>query len=410
MKSIFLIVLILWAILLGCKTNSTLSAPQQPATTESFDKALLKEWVKDKRIVALGENTHGMGELFSLKSEIVQYLHEELDFEDLAFEGGFGSLNLAWLNRDALNDLELRDNTLFGNFKCKEIAPLFQYLKSVSANKSPLILSGFDCQNSGSVYDSHLGSIASFLEFPFDLEEEFSCYRKMFQATFEPDSTNFTAYKDRYLMALTKVMEGIKDNEKRLRSELKLSTAEIGIILQTLGSQYDAVNYTFAERMNGEYIPKGMSLRDSVMAENIKWIAEELYPNKKIVLWGHNAHIQSGPFNSLKTKWMGQFLEEAYGEDYFSIGLFAYKGSYFQHWDDQSVPFENAEVDFIEKLMSKGSLPYSYQDLSAANGPAWIHTEVRALEPENNGVVSFVPAERFDAAICILKGDVPTFE
>ena len=40
----------------------------------------LKETLKDVEIVALGENTHGLGEVFNAKTELVKYLHKQRKF------------------------------------------------------------------------------------------------------------------------------------------------------------------------------------------------------------------------------------------------------------------------------------------------------------------------------------------
>ena len=57
-------------------------------TETGFDFEALKKAIGNKRIVALGESSHGLGSYYALKSEIVKYLHAEMDFKVLAMEGG----------------------------------------------------------------------------------------------------------------------------------------------------------------------------------------------------------------------------------------------------------------------------------------------------------------------------------
>lgn len=33
-------------------------------------------------------------------------------------------------------------------------------------------------------------------------------------------------------------------------------------------------------------------IRDLAMAEHLTWLAEEMYPDKKIIVWGHNYHLR----------------------------------------------------------------------------------------------------------------------
>ena len=54
---------------------------------ENFDDLeFLRPLMEGKRIVQLGENTHGVREYNLLKARIVRFLHQELGYEVLAFE------------------------------------------------------------------------------------------------------------------------------------------------------------------------------------------------------------------------------------------------------------------------------------------------------------------------------------
>ncbi|MEZ4986732.1 MAG: erythromycin esterase family protein [Saprospiraceae bacterium] len=232
----------------------------------------------------------------------------------------------------------------------------------------------------------------------------------MFQAVFQPDATVFNNDKKRYQTTLNDLIQKIEENKNRIIDSLHFSHTEIAIIQQSLELQYNAVDYSWEDRMDENYFPSAMKIRDLQMAQNIDWILGNLYPNKKIIIWGHNAHVQSGPFNASLPKYMGEHLKEKYGEAYFSIGLFAYEGEIYQHWDQSSRSFKNSDTGNIEQLMSEGALDYSYANFSNGSSISWMNTAVQAFEPENNGVVSFVPSIRFDAAICIRQGNIPTFE
>ncbi|MEZ4986731.1 MAG: erythromycin esterase family protein [Saprospiraceae bacterium] len=152
MKANIIIIMLGIGVLVGCKTqiSPTTVSYQSKESNDHFDFGLIGQWVKDKRIVALGESTHGIGEYYALKSAIVQYLHKELGFEILVFEGGFGDINLVWLHADELNHIAIRDKSLFSNFRCQEVVPLFEYIKSKHKGDNPLIFAGMDPQISGS--------------------------------------------------------------------------------------------------------------------------------------------------------------------------------------------------------------------------------------------------------------------
>ena len=399
---------------LGCKTNDHDGAKTKANTHEltssnEIDFQKIRDWVEGKRIVSIGESTHGFGEFYAMKSEIVQFLHKDMGYEILAMEAGFGEINLAWLNISNLDDLTLRDKTLFGNFRCSEIEPLFKYIKENSVLDNPLIYTGFDPQISGDYYTNYLDSICLQLKLEIDIDEAFNAYYTMYQATSEPDSTNFIKYRDSYQSTLVNLKKAIIDNKKTLSEAMNLGELELQIILRNLEMQHKAVDYSYANRMNPEYTPQGTIIRDQLMADNISWIMENLYPDKKIIIWAHNAHIQIGGINGHETKLMGQHLKDAYGDNYFSIGLFAYKGKVYQHWTGNSIAFENSDSTSIEYKMKNDNLKYSFQKFGNTDVKDWTNKEVSAFEIENGGKVNFVPSDRFDAVISVYSGGMPTF-
>ena len=394
--------------MMGVERTDNHADPHEIHHSNDLDLNLIKDWVRDKRVVALGESTHGLGEFFTTKSDLIQYLHSELDYEVLAMEGGFGDINLAWSDIERLSASDLVEKTLFGNFSCHEIAPLFDHIKKNANNSKPLIYAGFDTQVSGSYYEMYLDSICSFLNLGIDIQEEFSAYSAMYQASFEPDSANFIRYRDSYQDALKKIKNAVMENKSAIQAQFRFGEGAIDVILRSLDMQYQAVQYSFADRMNREYIPRGVVIRDSLMAENLVWLLDR-YPDKKFIIWGHNSHIQKNGVLNMQTKWMGHYLKDALGDDYFSIGLFAYKGKTYQHWTGETISFENREAIAIENKMAKKGFKFSFQDFRNTTADHWTHQTVQALEIENGGPIQFIPSQRFDAGICVYESDIPTF-
>lgn len=66
--------------------------------------AALKTVLAKKKMVALGENYHGVKEYNAIKLELVQYLHEEMGFNVLALEGDLAMTYFANAYRDSLTD------------------------------------------------------------------------------------------------------------------------------------------------------------------------------------------------------------------------------------------------------------------------------------------------------------------
>ena len=103
-------------------------------SSEGYNFSALKKAIGNRRIVALGESTHGSGTYYHLKSELVKYLHQEMGFEVLAMESGLGDTYLAYANVDTLSGKQLRDFSVCGNFRAKEATGLCEEIKSQHAN------------------------------------------------------------------------------------------------------------------------------------------------------------------------------------------------------------------------------------------------------------------------------------
>ncbi|WAC02754.1 erythromycin esterase family protein [Lacinutrix neustonica] len=74
--------------------------------------------------------------------------------------------------------------------------------------------------------------------------------------------------------------------------------------------------------------------RDSAMADNVSWLITNFFPNEKVIIIAHNFHIAK--YNK-KEEVMGEFLKSTYGDDIYSLGVFASIGSYSNNSEKQNV-------------------------------------------------------------------------
>lgn len=407
---------ILLLVFIACSRPMGQTNLKETSDKNTSKFSFLDEHLEGKKIVALGESTHGIGDYYQLKAELVQYLYEELGFEILALEGGMGDINLAWMEIEGLSSKELRNKTAFGNFQCKEIEPLFDLIKEKSAGKRPLIYTGFDCQTSSSFFRNRIDSILQMgdekLVEKFDAA--FDAYFKIFPAAYESDSTIFITHRDVFLKGVGAAMNFIAESEDRIHARFNFSEQQMKIITRSLESLWKSMDIKYSERFTEENHFAGIVLRDQLMFENLIWLLEEFYPDKKVIIWGHNGHIQKGKVGNSNTKWMGQLLKETYGDSYYSLGIFAYKGNFYNSWTKESFPFENADSTFIEyRLQTSEQNKLAFQNLndqSPNKNNAWMFNSTNALEPESMGVINFIPVERFDGVIGLWEVDIPTFD
>jgi len=386
-------------------------SPSKEYSTATFsDKvpnlSFLDELVKDKKVVALGEASHGFGDMQTLKVEMVKYLHKKHGFDVLMLEAGYGDVNSAWQFIDETEPLQLMRGTIFGNMQSDQMIPLFQYLKDQNSTENELDLVGYDPQLSGRSFDYKLMYIVKRLE-PKIIQDSvrngFDSYTKMFQA--RENRGVWKAEQDR-LYASVDLAKSILDNNLEDILENKMATQkELDILNHTLVGLRELVDYPF-----GQATTRGLAIRDSIMAANVLMLMKEEYAGKKVIIWGHNGHIQRSGLVA-DVDWMGHYLSDELGSDYCAIGLFARKGQIYTQWNNQVNDFDLADTSFVEYKLNEEYKKNVFVSLPEYTADAkWYNKQVSGYEIESGGVVKFIPSKRFDGLIVMDKTGAPTFK
>lgn len=382
---------------------------EELASETSLNFSAINKAIGDARIVAIGESTHGLGTYYKFKSELVQYLHKEMNFEILAMEGGLGDIMLAYQDIDKLTAIELRDHSLFGNFRANEANAMFQHIKEVSRTEHPLTYVGYDTQTSSECFSSKLQSILKRYDKTLadSLNVRMYSYQKSYGAGYSGDSLNYVKHRDIFVNTATTAKSILENNKTEIIAENDLSSLSFDIMTRTLSMFARSVDRPFSEWSNG------IALRDKLMAENLNWLLEEVYPEKKFIIWAHNAHVENANTLDGSIKFMGHFLKEKYGDDYYALGLFAYQGEAYQFWTQKNIPFDNSGVTHIEKKLANTGNQIAFlnlRDIRKSDATKILFNPVSAYELENGGIIEFIPTNRFDGIISFSKGTPPTYK
>jgi erythromycin esterase-like protein len=109
------------------------------------------------------------------------------------------------------------------------------------------------------------------------------------------------------------------------------------------------------------------SARDAEMANAFQTMIETFYPNKKSIIWAHNAHIQkkssadTNPEHRFFTS-MGEHLSHFFQEAYVPIGLLSHKTGI--HWGSVSTTYQAPTGDNVVENKLKGlNIPFQIIDL-----------------------------------------------
>ncbi|MEV4177693.1 erythromycin esterase family protein [Nonomuraea sp. NPDC049709] len=368
-----------------------------------------------KRVVGIGEATHGNKEFVQARTLIIQKLVRDHGFRTVALEADFGGAATAndyvmegrGSARDAASVLG------FDIYRTREMSNLIEWIHDHNAaadDADKVRLYGFDMQR----YDRNKERLLRYLA-TVDPARVRPVEESLAALT---DATRSEQDKEKLAAAATaaeRLVAQMKDNRERyvsIGSEESFAlavhhaeTIQRGAQLQTSGNDY-------------------ASKRDAWMAENVGWIAdmEAVQGRKKIIVGGHNGHIdKSGAAFAYEA--MGRRLAKAYGEDYFTIGT-DFGTSTFVSKDDDSGERKQFTVSHTTPLAKLfGDEPMGYVNLAQAStkpGNRRLLTSEVRMGNVGDGfrsvysalswayTVKMVPAEAYDALVYVPKASPVT--
>jgi erythromycin esterase len=379
--------------------------PTQPlqfsSDMERFESLTpLKKVLKDVDIVALGENTHGLGDVFETKVALVKFLHKELGFNLVLFESGYGDAALAWANRENMSAEEFTQN-FSSNFyyRSEEILNLVNYAKS---RNGKLKLQGFDCQPQQQYLIKRMQEVIAPLDTDFagKVPQAMVDFNRLYQHEKNGDSLAFYTQRDSFASFLKKynqLLDGISSAGKgNLSSTKEIETIRRSnqIFLDTYGSM------PFGKLM---LWPQAANHRDAAMLK-IVVNYKETHPEAKIIIWAQNSHIENHGKPHNPVNWMGHGLKQKYGASYYSFGTVVYSGTNQNY--NGSFSFEHKDPEYLAYHLNKVGVNSFILDLR--DYPKTDFTTELHLGMENNGSKAyFIAQDRFDGLLFLSHSAPP---
>lgn len=365
-------------------------------TSDTFeDLNFLKNELTNKRIVLLGESAHTIADYYKVKTKLVKFLHQSCGFNVFAMESGIADVYTVYKQVDSLSATDLMKKTVFANLACNEMLPLFEFIKSRS--NGSLSYCGFDSQNHGSslefirrlLFKYHGVTSDSLVK---NLNQYYNIPTWAWQANKEP----VIKIADTIKTSAKTILQMLRDIKDTLLETKVLSKMHYNFLERSLINHYEAVNLNWN-------VDNPLERRDSLMAENVFWIANEIFPEKKIIIWAHNTHIDKSGTDVIN-KSMGYYINKKFGNDAYHIGMFANTGTLYWWWSKEIRSFNNHQPNDIETIADI----YPITFIRTTKG-CEINNTVMGFEAEIGRKVAFKPSKRFDAIINFRKVDACTY-
>jgi erythromycin esterase len=297
--------------------QNLIDLPSEPLYLSDGDLAFL-DYFADKRIVALGEATHGTKEFFEMKHRIFQYLVENHGHVAFAFEADFAE---SWfINeyiRSGVGALEpiMKEKMHFWTWTTHEVRALLEWMRSyniAAGDGKGIGYYGFDCQYM--TFQPIL--LYHFLESRSDsLHQQAQTIIGKVLIRDEEGYQGMTDDEHDQLQAdLQYLIDVFESDEEFLIAASDLPSYRLHKHLIRNLQQVLQVKYAYAIHDISK------NWRDHYMAENAVWIADFLGDQKKITLWAHNGHVSKGS-KYVAFESMGNRLAKLLGDDYAVIGF-----------------------------------------------------------------------------------------
>lgn len=301
-----------------------------PGDTKFDDLQPLKKLIGDARIVQLGEQSHGDGSCFETKIRLIKFLHQEMGFDVLAFESGIFDCHRAWLFYQSGHDpIDAALQGVFGIWTgSKQTQPLWEYLGEQSKTDSPLELAGFDCQFTASASRAFLvDDLKAFIKnqnIDALSDDELRSFCEQLQGLIIRD---FKGSKSDFDEALKKLTDQVSKADSK-------DDKDLDFWRQNLKSVQAYADYTWKDENDDR--KKSVVDRDAQMAENLIWMHQNQFPNRKIIVWAASFHIMrnpsgievpSGSVDYSEMVQMGHGVHKALGDKVCTVGFTAYDGT-----------------------------------------------------------------------------------
>ncbi len=257
----------------------------------------LLDMVGDARIVALGEATHGTREFFTMKHRILECLVQEKGFNIFAIEANAPEANRvnAYVQTGRGNAKSALAGMYFWTWNTHEVLDMIEWMHTHNQNpgNAPQVsFRGFDMQF-GFVA---LWDVLNYLQrvdpnIMGQVESDLQClglpHGDMNYVNLDAETQNRCRQN---VEAIHELLLAQEDVYRAATSTTAYAEAvEAARIL---------VQHEQFLRLNRQDISVDLfNLRDRAMADNIAWLLEQGGPEAKIVLWAHNAHIQTLPLS-----------------------------------------------------------------------------------------------------------------
>lgn len=387
-------------------------APLRSLTSTDYqDLQFLKPLLGGRRVVQLGESGHGVRQFSQAKIRLIRFLHEQMGYDVVAFES---SLHDCWQSNFTMADATARTtmrNCLFLVWHTEDVQQLMEYVRQTATTANPLRLAGFDVQPSGRgpaprARPELLRSVLAVADTGFArrMHTTDSTITALWDSGVADYGTYVTVHNDSLRRAYARAGELIRQNRAAIDARFA-ANPQAPIVALAVTRGMDAYLRQVTQSGDERY-----ATRDAGMADNVDVLLDELYPGKKVILWGHNSHVANAPVIPTRTN-MGTLVHQRRGAEVYTVGLFMYTGTAADNARTvYPIPTPHP-AGSLESILYRARRRWMFVDFSTradAPGTSWIF---RSTASRSWGVnaETIVPRDFYDGVLFIHTATPPPY-
>jgi erythromycin esterase len=372
--------------------------------------------IGNARLVMLGEPSHGAGSAFKAKARLVKFLHQQLGFDALIWESGLYDVALAQAAmRGAEAPIDAARKGVFGLWtEAVEVKPVFDYVRATQATLRPLEMAGFDMQVSAGPavqqYGPDLRGFVAELQASELREEALGLATSATEARVRLFRGGFSDAADKEL--LDSAARGLRNliGSHRDAFEGRWGRAHTDFFDNTIENmRIDALQRSEAAQ-TPETTPERENRRDARNAAVLRWLVEERFAGRRVMVWAHNVHIMkahySGDFRRVHLdpepndmKPTGAFVRDWFGNEAYALGVTAFVGDDGMATGGASTQIAPAPTGSLEAGLHELGYPYAFVDFRGA--PQALRAPIVARMPKYDSVEIGDPGQVFDGILFI---------
>jgi erythromycin esterase len=298
-----------------------------------------------KRIVGLGEGTHGTSDFYHIRFWISRILIEEKGFRNIAFEN---DLSDVWLLNQKLTtstDLNtLMKSHIMSIWQNQETRAFLEWIKVYnSTHTEKVTISGIDFP----LLKPDVEMLLMLLDKVADKSLIALAHKMNEAATLQDEAwhgVNDKAYKGDMKLVSAKSKKGYLVADSL---EKQLISSNLSIALKNeLQMAITNIKQGFAPFHNQATAGD----RDSLMAYNASMMLKE--PNDKLIIWAHNAHLGKTKIYGGAVGGTGGYLLKLFPNNYFALGTGTANGTFAGTKDRRPTNHNRMIVNKLEKPIS----------------------------------------------------------